>query len=147
MAELYRLDAGSGKCPAGINRQRVPGFETWLSVAAGHSAVFFGALLKFGYVTAEMKTKRDRVAEDSLPPDVIRAIEQGRKIEAIKLLREATGLGLANAKVLVDKSSREHAPKQAHPRLVDDGPHLGPLLKALLLVGLAFAAYRYYGGG
>jgi hypothetical protein len=92
-----------------------------------------------------MKTKRDIITENSLPPEVIRAIEQGRKIEAIKLLREATGLGRAKAKVLVDKASRQHARKNAPPGFVDDRPNLGRLLKTLLFVALAFALYRYYG--
>ena len=35
-------------------------------------------------------------------PSVVAAIKAGRKIEAIKLLREATGLGLKEAKDLVD---------------------------------------------
>lgn len=91
-----------------------------------------------------MKTKTNIITEDDLPPEVIRAIEQGRKIEAIKLLREATGLGLANAKVLVDKVARQHGNVQ--PRLVDDQSNLGWLLKALFFVALAFAFYRYYTG-
>jgi hypothetical protein len=94
-----------------------------------------------------MKTKKDVITENTLPPDVIRAIEQGRKIEAIKLLREATGLGLANAKVLVDKAGREHGPRKVHPGFADDRRNLGRLLKTLLLVALAFAVYRYYGAG
>jgi hypothetical protein len=94
-----------------------------------------------------MKTRKDAITENSLPPEVLRAIEQGRKIEAIKLLREATGLGLANAKVLVDKASRERAPKNAPPGFVDDQANLAPLLKTLLFVALAFAIYHYYGGG
>jgi hypothetical protein len=93
-----------------------------------------------------MKTKTDAMTENDLPPDVIRAIEQGRKIEAIKLLREATGLGLANAKVLVDKAWRQYGPKNAHPKLVDEQPNLGRLLKTLFFVALAFAFYRYYAG-
>jgi hypothetical protein len=93
------------------------------------------------------KAKPNVVAEDDLPPEVIRAIEQGRKIEAIKLLREATGLGLANAKVLVDKAGRQHAPRSSQPRLVEDQSNLGRLVKTLLFVALAFVLYRYYGGG
>lgn len=93
-----------------------------------------------------MKKKTNIITENDLPPEVIRAIEQGRKIEAIKLLRDATGLGLANAKVLVDKAGRQHAPGNAQPRLVEDQPNLGKLLKALFFVALAFAFYRYYAG-
>jgi hypothetical protein len=93
-----------------------------------------------------MKTKTEAITENDLPPEVIRAIEQGRKIEAIKLLREATGLGLANAKVLVDKAGRQHGPRNPHPNIVDEQPNLGRLLKTLLFVALAFAFYRYYAG-
>jgi len=92
------------------------------------------------------KSKTNAITENDLPPEVIRAIEQGRKIEAIKLLREATGLGLANAKVLVDKAGRQHAPKSVQPRIVEDQPNLGRLLKTLFFVALAFAFYRYYAG-
>lgn len=121
------------------------GFETWLCAPAIGSAYSPGVAAK-SHLKSEMKTKRDMITDDSLPPEVIRAIEQGRKIEAIKLLREATGLGLANAKVLVDKASRQHGPKNTHPRIVDDRPNLGRLLKTLLFVAIAFALYRHYGG-
>lgn len=42
---------------------------------------------------------------DSLPPDVVEALKLGRPIEAIKRLRKATGMGLAEAKALVDAFS------------------------------------------
>lgn len=38
----------------------------------------------------------------SLPPDVLAALDDGKLIEAIKRLRAATGLGLKEAKDLVD---------------------------------------------
>jgi ribosomal protein L7/L12 len=98
-----------------------------------------------GNAIFKMRTK-EAVTENDLPPAVIRAIEQGRKIEAIKLLREATGLGLANAKVLVDKAARKHGPKDPVPRKVAEQPNLGRLLKTLLLAALAFAFYRFYAG-
>lgn len=41
-------------------------------------------------------------AADLLPPDVIAALQQGKKIDAIRLLREHTGLGLAEAKQRID---------------------------------------------
>lgn len=37
-----------------------------------------------------------------LPPEVVAAIESGRTVEAVKLLRESLGLGLAEAKEAVD---------------------------------------------
>jgi hypothetical protein len=94
-----------------------------------------------------MKTKQEIViTESELPPEVIRAIQQGRKIEAIKLLRESTGLELANAKVLVDKAARRHGPRAAVPAFVEEETGVTALLKTLLLVVLVFAFYRYYFG-
>lgn len=88
--------------------------------------------------------KKTVITEGELPPNVLRAIEQGRKVEAIKLLREATGLGLANAKVLVDKAARQHGPRVNPPGLVEEATHLGKLLKTLLLVVVAFYLYRWF---
>jgi len=42
------------------------------------------------------------------PFEVIQAIKQGRKIEAIKLLREHTGLGLKESKEWIDAHERQH---------------------------------------
>ncbi|MBI1891014.1 MAG: ribosomal protein L7/L12 [Burkholderiales bacterium] len=39
---------------------------------------------------------------NSLPPDVVDAIQRNNLIEAIKLLRKSTGLGLKEAKDLID---------------------------------------------
>lgn len=38
----------------------------------------------------------------TLPPEVLSALQQGKKIEAIRLLREKTGLGLKDAKEAVE---------------------------------------------
>lgn len=40
-------------------------------------------------------------------PEIRRALEKGRKIEAIKLVRERAGLGLKEAKDLVDRALRK----------------------------------------
>lgn len=82
------------------------------------------------------------VTDSELPPDVIKAIEAGRKVEAIKILREATGLGLANAKVLVDRAWRTHGPEKTPYSPMDPDNFLPNLIKsaflALLLIGLYF---------
>jgi hypothetical protein len=44
--------------------------------------------------------------DGSLPPAALDAIKAGHAIEAIKIVREATGLGLKEAKDLVDAYSR-----------------------------------------
>jgi ribosomal protein L7/L12 len=43
-------------------------------------------------------------APDSLPAHVVAALQRGQKIEAIRLLREATGLGLKEAKDVVESA-------------------------------------------
>jgi len=40
-------------------------------------------------------------------PDVVQELMQGRKIQAIKIYRERTGVGLAEAKDAVEKIARE----------------------------------------
>lgn len=84
------------------------------------------------------------ITESDLPQDVIRAIQDGRKIEAIKLLRETTGLGLANAKVLVDRAARRHAPPSVYPGFGDPESALPRLVKSLFLTVLLFALYRFF---
>lgn len=86
------------------------------------------------------------ITENDLPPAVIRAIEQGKKVEAIKLLREATGLGLANAKVLVDKAARQYGVTSRPPGFIEEESNVGALLKALVLVVAVYAFYHYYTG-
>ena len=43
-----------------------------------------------------------------MTPEVEQLINSGRKIDAIKLLREHTGLGLAEAKDMVDEYERRY---------------------------------------
>ncbi|HWM28172.1 MAG TPA: ribosomal protein L7/L12, partial [Woeseiaceae bacterium] len=138
------------KCP--VSDGIAAAFETCRGARNCPCAIFFAASVqlmrpaqKQENANSRMKTKAI-ITDDDLPPAVIRAIQQGRKIEAIKLLRESTGLGLANAKVLVDKAARHHAPKKAAPPIVEEQSSVGRLLTALLLVVLAFAFYRYYAG-
>ena len=45
-----------------------------------------------------------------LPPDVLKALASGRTIDAIKRLRKATGLGLAEAKAVIDAHKRSQPP-------------------------------------
>jgi hypothetical protein len=78
-----------------------------------------------------------------LPRDVLLAIEQGHKIEAIQILREATGLGLANAKVLVDRASRQHAMRNPQSAISESDTGLPRLLISLVASILFFLAYRY----
>ncbi len=81
------------------------------------------------------------LTEQELPTEVIRAIESGRKIEAIKILRETKGLGLANAKVLVDRAASRLAPRPSISPTIEQDHDSGKLLKSLLLMTLLVALY------
>lgn len=84
------------------------------------------------------------VTDNQLPPDVIKAIEEGRKVEAIKILREATGIGLANAKVLVDRAWRIHGPEKTPYSPMDPNTFLPNLIKSAFLVVLLIGLYFFY---
>ena len=98
----------------------------------------------------------------TLPPDVIEALRKGNKIEAIKRLREATKLGLAEAKGLVDQLERAK-PSASQPRAPQHNPPIphrpgnlspgevprssgGGVAVAILLALAAFFAWWYAKG-
>ncbi len=82
------------------------------------------------------------VTANELPQDVLDAIDSGHTIEAIKRLRSTTGLGLANAKVLVDTAARRRRVHRPHPALASEGAMSSGLTKLLSL--LALVALGYY---
>ncbi len=83
------------------------------------------------------------IADNELPPEVVKAITQGRKIEAIKLLREATGLGLANAKVLVDRAALRYAQLNPNAGAMTQESNTGRLVGVMLVLAVVFAIYRF----
>lgn len=84
------------------------------------------------------------ITDQELPANVLTAVAAGRKIEAIKLLREATGLGLANAKVLVDRAAARHMERNPAMMGPTEESNTGRLLAMLVLLAMAFLAYRYF---
>jgi len=72
---------------------------------------------------------------------VLRAIDAGRKIDAIKLLREETGLGLKEAKQEIDQLAIIRRPESA--TLPEQGGAGAVVIIAV--VGLVlFAVYRFF---
>ena len=84
------------------------------------------------------------ITAQDLPDDVVETIKSGQKIEAIKLLRIATGLGLANAKVLVDAGSRLHGMKHRHVAMTDSNNTSAGFVTFLLMLLLSASAYFYF---
>lgn len=72
-----------------------------------------------------------------LPEDVRMALGAGQKIEAIRLLRKHTGLGLAQAKAAVESSSLPFVPDA-----VGDAELLSPEASAALAAGHKIKAIR-----
>ena len=79
----------------------------------------------------------------SLSSEVIAAIDQGRKIDAIKLLREETGLGLKEAKHAVEAYERRHPAMTslAEPRAESS---FGRLVTVAVVAAAAVAVYLYF---
>jgi hypothetical protein len=77
-----------------------------------------------------------------LSADVIAEIETNRKVTAIKLLREQQGIGLKEAKEIVDAYQDEHPRDTTHQsRQSQSG--IGRLLLVALMIGLAYGLFRY----
>ena len=76
--------------------------------------------------------------------EVIVAIDAGRKIDAIKVLRERTGIGLADAKHLVDRLARERQGQCAvAPAMVEEGS-AGSMLRMTVIIAVILGAYFYF---
>ncbi len=78
---------------------------------------------------------------------VIAAIEAGRKIEAIKTLREETGLGLSEAKDAVDSLTRAKRGESGEaPGMTEEGG-AGGMIKMLVIIAVVLGVYFYFFAG
>ena len=83
----------------------------------------------------------------SFSEDVIAAVDNGRKIEAIKLLREETGLGLADAKHAIDALARERRNDPEIAANMTEEGGAGGMIKMIVVIAIILAAYFYYFAG
>lgn len=72
---------------------------------------------------------------------VLQAVDAGRKIDAIKLLREQTGLGLKEAKQEIDQLSIIRRPDST--RMPEQGGG-GAIVKIALIGLVLFLLYRFF---
>ena len=84
------------------------------------------------------------------PDEVVAAIRAGRKVEAIRLLRLASGMGLAEAKAMVEQIERQMPGRHAPAKASRPEPHLSPgevprrgAGKWLAVLAIAVAAVAY----
>ncbi len=79
--------------------------------------------------------------QESLPPEVKAALDRGNKIEAIKLLRHVTGLGLKEAKEAVERVEAGGSLNMPHKVFKGAG---SAGIASLLLQGNKIEAIRLY---
>ena len=72
---------------------------------------------------------------------VLQAVDAGRKIEAIKLLREETGLGLKEAKEEIDQLAIIRRP---HAAPMPEQGGAGAIIKIALVGLVLFLAYQFF---
>lgn len=91
--------------------------------------------------------KETIVTESDVPEDVREAIAAGQKIIAIKLLREATGIGLANAKVIVDRMASDYSRQNPEQSAISEESSTPKLLFVMVFVAAIFVAWRFFLSG
>jgi hypothetical protein len=75
----------------------------------------------------------------TLPDDVVEALRAGRKIEAIRRLRERRGVDLREAKEAVEAFERADEPPARPEPIGDATSSSGQVVVALLLAAIALA--------
>lgn len=81
--------------------------------------------------------------EPEIPREVIAEIEANRKVSAIKLLRSHQGIGLKEAKEIVDAYANNLHPGSGHRPPETEGG-VGRILVLTVGVGVIYGIYRYF---
>jgi len=85
--------------------------------------------------------------EYSLSDEVIAAVDSGNKIKAIKLLREETGLGLKEAKDLIDALAAERRGDPPIDAAMSEEGGAGGMIKMVIAIAAILAIYFYFFAG
>lgn len=85
--------------------------------------------------------------QEQLPHEVYELLAAGRKVEAIKLIRQETGLGLADARELADALSAYDAPKETTPPAMTEEGGAGGMIAIVIAVLIAFLVYVFFLSG
>ncbi len=76
--------------------------------------------------------------------EVLAAVDAGRKIEAIKILREKTGIGLADAKHAIDALSRERRNDPVIAAGMTEEGGAGGMIKMIVVIVIVLGVYFYF---
>ena len=86
---------------------------------------------------------------EDIAPTILAALAAGQKIEAIKLLRGATGLGLREARMIVEQLESDYGagsqPPPPAPGFSEEGGAKSLVVIAVALV-VGYLLYRYLTG-
>lgn len=80
-------------------------------------------------------------ARSGIPDSAIVALNQGQKLEAIKLVRESTGLGLKEAKEAVEAYIASQPHLQEQFASAGRGRWSGCLVLVIILAGILYFAF------
>jgi len=81
--------------------------------------------------------------ELKLPADVIAELEANRKVSAIKLLRTHKGIGLKEAKELVDGYLEQH-PTTSIRQVPQSDSGIGRIILLIIGVSVIYGFYKYF---
>ncbi|HVZ46245.1 MAG TPA: ribosomal protein L7/L12 [Ramlibacter sp.] len=84
----------------------------------------------------------DSTVKPTLSPAAVAALQQGNKIEAIKILREERNIGLKEAKDAVDDYVRSQPALQA--AMAEARPGLPSVFWIVVVAALAALAWRFF---
>jgi ribosomal protein L7/L12 len=79
--------------------------------------------------------------------EVIQAVDSGNKVQAIKLLREQTGLGLRDAKQVIDELARERRGREPIDAPMTEIGGAGGMIKLIVAIVVIFLIYRMFFSG
>ena len=82
--------------------------------------------------------------EQEFSDAVLQAVDAGRKIEAIKLLREETGLDLKEARHAIDQLARDRPRTAAAPSAMSEQGGAQGLLKLIAVVAVLVVVYKVF---
>jgi hypothetical protein len=86
-------------------------------------------------------------AGDTYSQAVKNAVNAGRKIDAIKLYREETGVGLKEAKHAIDFLAMKSTPTTDNSDMSEPGSGGASAIKLVVLIIVLVGAYKYFLAG
>ena len=74
------------------------------------------------------------MTDQELSEPVMQAVRSGQKVRAIKLLREETGLGLKEAKDIIDREVDTYRRENPHAPMVQESTPWGKVVVTVLII-------------